>query len=812
MSVEQAPSGWPTYSLAARVSIVYALVAGAWIYASDALVAGLSAYVSDIRLLQTYKGWFFVAISALLLYGITLRTIRHLPRQGFQSVGGFAGEQLDGSDLDEQRLPWTQRLVIPLLIFCGLAIAIGLTGWLIYAQERAALERDKYGDIAAMADAKVANVVRWIGERREHARLIAADPFLAAGIHRWVTGGSHLNEDFTEILGWLTTLQHTFGYQSIAIVDALGRLRLHTAAVELDPSARARIDQALGTQDIVVSDLFRSQGPDGNVLFALDVVAPLVAPDPASHAAADALLLRVDAGQYLFPLVESWPTRSASAETELVRREGDDVLYLNAVRHAAHGPMSLRRRLDEPDLPPAKALRGEPVIQYGVDYRGVPVLAVARSIPGTEWILVAEIDAEEIYGPLRRIALATAAVVAIFLICAGAGIAFWWMQQRTRFLADRLQTRLERQALVRHFDYLSKYANDVILLSNEQGLVVEANARAEQTYGYPRDELIARPIATLYHGPTHGIAEQGRAPSQLPDGLLFEAQHQRRDGRLFPVEVSTRTIDVQGRKFQHSIVRDISERVHAERRARELDEQLRRVGIANELGQTVSSIAHELRQPLTAATNYVSTCRRLLQADPAQIAKAASMAVKAGEQIGRADHFVRDLRAFLQNQEPVFTSEDIRLIIEETREYALIGVAHLGIVVSYRHEEHLPPVRVDKIRIQQVVLNLIRNAVEAMSDAPRRELILGTRLTSPDEIEVSVTDTGCGLAPEMARRLFEAFVTTKPGGMGIGLSICRGIVEAHGGRLWAAAAPGGGTTFQFTLPVADDGGSIPDAG
>lgn len=294
-------------------------------------------------------------------------------------------------------------------------------------------------------------------------------------------------------------------------------------------------------------------------------------------------------------------------------------------------------------------------------------------------------------------------------------------------------------------------------------------------------------------------------PRPCEDGSVFEAQHRRRDGCLFPVEVSTRTIDVQGRTFQHSIVRDISDRVQAEKRARELNEQLRRVGIANELGQMISSLAHELRQPLTAAMNYVNTCRRLLQINPPSTEKALAMTVKAGEQIGRADHFVHDVRAFVQNQDSEFAAEDISSVVEETMKFALIGSAHLGILVSCRYGKDLPRVRADKIRIQQVLLNLIRNAAEAMSSSPRRELTIETRLASPGEVEVSVTDTGCGIAPEVTRRLFEAFVTTKPGGIGIGLSVCRGIVEAHGGRLWAEPAPAGGTAFRFTLAAADAG-------
>ena len=244
----------------------------------------------------------------------------------------------------------------------------------------------------------------------------------------------------------------------------------------------------------------------------------------------------------------------------------------------------MRRSVNDVELPSAKALRGMTEIGKGIDYRGVPVLAASRGIPGTEWVMIAKVDADEVCEPLRRIALATAMVVAICIIASGAGIALWWSQQRARWQAASLWTRLERQALVRHFDYLSKYANDIILLSDEHGRLVEVNARAEQAYGLSREELLGRPVKTLHDPCARSTAQRQAVTRQPAEGLVFETQHRRKDGSLFPVEVSTRIIEIEGRQFRHSIVRDISDRVQAEKRARDLDEQLRRVGDRQRIG------------------------------------------------------------------------------------------------------------------------------------------------------------------------------------------------------------------------------------
>lgn len=793
----------PAYILAARISIAYALIAGVWIYASDSLIGGLATYVGDTVWLQMYKGWLFVTVTALLLYGTIVVAVRSGARQSLAVAGSFT--QSEDADQTTSKRRWSQALV-PLLIFVALTLAIGLTGWLTYENERSSLRRDKNADISAVANIKIAEINRWLEDRRAHARLIASDPFLAAALDRWLADGAAADAQRDKLLGWLDNLHGALGYSWLAVVDASGRILLSTAPMAMDQASRDRVAMALADGEVKVSDLFRVDGAASKPVVALDVIAPLQSKGAGQGLESAVLVLRIDAEHYLFPLVQSWPkpspTTDTTAETLLVRREGDDILFLNALRHAPDPPMTLRRSINDPDLPPAKALRGEPQGLESIDYRGQPVLAVARPVHGTDWLMVSKIDADEVYGPLRHIALWTAAVVAICIAVAGSGVALWWQQQRARLLAANLQARLERQALVHHFDYLSKYANDIILLSDERGHLVEVNARAEQAYGYRRDELIGQPAELLYDPFARGLAIQRARQRPPAEGFVFETQHRRKDGSIFPVEVSSRNIEVRGQHFRHSIVRDISERVQAEMRARELDEQLRRMGVANELGQMVSSLAHELRQPLTAAMNYVNACRRLLEGVPSPPVKALTMTVKAGEQISRADLLVSDLRKFVQKRDTIYTTESIAEIVDETMEIALIGATHLGISVRCQHRERLPAVRADKIRIQQVLINLMRNAVEAMSASPLRELAIETRLSSPGEVEVLVADTGTGIAPEMAEKVFEPFVTTKDGGMGIGLAVCRGIVEAHGGRLWAEPAPGGGTIFQFTLPVA----------
>ena len=224
------------------------------------------------------------------------------------------------------------------------------------------------------------------------------------------------------------------------------------------------------------------------------------------------------------------------------------------------------------------------------------------------------------------------------------------------------------------------------------------------------------------------------------------------------------------------------------------------------LGEMSSALAHELNQPLSAIANYLNGVQRLLADDPSAASKKVRDALaKAVEQARRSGDIIRRLREFVSRGETAQRAESVARLVEEASALALVGARQLGVHVDFQLDPSADFVLVDKIQIQQVLLNLIRNAVEAMSESPRRELVVASRLARGARgkmVDISIADTGPGLAPEVAERLFQPFVTTKPQGMGVGLSICRTIVEAHGGKIWVEDGPGGGAVFHLTVPKA----------
>jgi two-component system sensor kinase FixL len=220
------------------------------------------------------------------------------------------------------------------------------------------------------------------------------------------------------------------------------------------------------------------------------------------------------------------------------------------------------------------------------------------------------------------------------------------------------------------------------------------------------------------------------------------------------------------------------------------------------MGEMASALAHELNQPLSAIANYLRGVRRIIEQGSTKPDTLITDALdRAADQSLRAGQIIRRLRDFVSPGDTERHDESLSKLIEEASALALVGAKELGIRVSIRHDSRAEIVFVDRVQIQQVLLNLMRNAVEAMSTVEKRELLIEMRRTDANQVMVCVTDTGPGVTPEIADRLFQPFVTTKKQGMGIGLSISRTIVEAHGGRLWFERPEGGGSQFRLTLPV-----------
>jgi C4-dicarboxylate-specific signal transduction histidine kinase len=262
--------------------------------------------------------------------------------------------------------------------------------------------------------------------------------------------------------------------------------------------------------------------------------------------------------------------------------------------------------------------------------------------------------------------------------------------------------------------------------------------------------------------------------------------------------VAERTVELADANLK--LKAEIAEREHSDLRLHDLRLELFHAARLSEAGQMTAALAHELNQPLTAATNSVNAARRLLaKGDQQTIGTVREIMEEAAADTMRASHIVRRLRDFVIRREVEMKEESVKSIVKEACAFALIGAKASGVRVDLRFDPNASQVLADRVQVQQVLVNLLRNSIEAMADAKRRKLSVTTTLINAETVDVAVADTGTGLAKGVADRLFEPFVSTKRNGMGLGLSICRSIVEAHGGRLRSEPNPGGGAIFRFTL-------------
>ena len=493
---------------------------------------------------------------ALLLGFLAIDSVQTLFHKRVDPAGRPAGSSRPGD-------PLRHRLFLPLAVF--LVIATGLAGasYTYFLHEREAIVRDIGAHLSAIADAKVREVTAWREARFKDASAIeiqavspstvraieGPDQVAAATVRQWIQGPKEAV------------------YANAVLVDRDGALHVAAGAAHSRELYAALANQARQAGGVVLADLEPGQSEED---LDLGLVIPLSVGRPTSRT----LVLGIVAHKTLDPLIESWPSPGGNGDILLLRGQGG----------AARAPAGMA--LSAAAL--AQLERGGTM--HGVGHRGVPVLAALRKVPASDWSIVAEMDLEQVEIPLRDQSASLALRLAALIAAAAFGLGVLWRHQRLQFYKQAYEAEQERRALAGHFDYLSHYTNDIILLTNTDGRIIEANERAVASYGYTREDLLQKRLGDLWQAP------QGEPEGQPPagfesDGRVVETRHRRQDGTSFPVEASTRQIDVDGAKFFQTIVRDITERKVMEEEVRQAKQKLEAVIEAAPAGIVVLDLA-----------------------------------------------------------------------------------------------------------------------------------------------------------------------------------------------------------------------------
>jgi two-component system sensor kinase FixL len=353
---------------------------------------------------------------------------------------------------------------------------------------------------------------------------------------------------------------------------------------------------------------------------------------------------------------------------------------------------------------------------------------------------------------------------------------------------------------------------DAMVIIDERGRILSFSKAAERLFGFAEAEVIGENVSTLMPSPDRErhdgyLRRYLETGEKRIIGIGRLVTGRRRDGTTFPMELAVGEAQIGEDRVFTGFIRDLTERQAYEKRLHTLQAELAHVSRVTAMGTLATSIAHELNQPLTAIANYVEAASAMLDADRGEEAVAVVREAldECATEAVRAGQIVRRLRDYISRGETERQVVSLARLVNEASALAFVGTGTQSLDLTIKVGEH-DLVLVDRVQIQQVLVNLIRNAMEAMQDRPHGRLTITTRRELQGFIEVIVSDSGPGVAPELADELFEPFRSTKRSGMGVGLSISRTIVEAHEGHIWADSSPFGGTSFHFTVPDADSAG------
>jgi two-component system sensor kinase FixL len=350
-------------------------------------------------------------------------------------------------------------------------------------------------------------------------------------------------------------------------------------------------------------------------------------------------------------------------------------------------------------------------------------------------------------------------------------------------------------------------AVDGVCTIDEQGVIESLNPATEQIFGYESGELIGRNLKILMPEPYQSehdsyISRYLSTGEKKIIGVGREVEGRRKDGSIFPLDLSVSEFQVAGKRRFMGLMRDISERKRAEHEARRRLDELAHASRLSALGEMATGIAHEVNQPLAAIVSYAQACLNLLNSESPDTDVMKDALTQITAQGRRAGEIVHHLRQLVRKDQAARTELDLNECVRSVLNLFTGELKSSGVSLSLELVRGIPRVRADRVQIEQVLLNLIRNALDVMEDQAdgSRQLFISTRFMGHTGVEVCVRDTGPGLGGDDPERLFETFYTTKPSGLGVGLSISRSIISSHGGRLWAKENRDRGLSVHFILP------------
>ena len=681
------------------------------------------------------------------------------------------------------RIPWHL-----LLIFSLLAAGILSLGYFFYRYQVTFFQNITAAELNAIADLKVKQIMTWRRDRMNDAQLIVGDPLWGRQVFDWLHGEDAPGQK-EKISKFLSDLNQG-SYAAVALFDVQGNLRLSIFEVkpEIFPLIKKAASDAMRTQKVILSDLYRP--PQGEELMTLAV--PVKVPQNGKEIVAGAVVFEINPHNYLYPILHTWPNPSKTAEAVMVRREtsGKGIIFLSELRHWKGDPLSLRKPLTDNQLVSVKAVSGQEGIVRGTDYRGVPVLAANRIIPDSPWYLTAKIDIAEVNAPLRRWLYLIPILTIAMMAAAGLGVALIWRNRDVQLYRQQYESELERRALSLRYEYLTKYANDIILIMDKDGKIIEANDSAVDSYGYSREELFNLYLSDLFGESRPSMTEPEQMEEEARDGLRFEGLNRRKDGTTFPVEISASVVEMGDKRIHQYIIRDISERKLKEKILQESEQQLRffssqlLIVQENERRRISKELHDELGPALMILKFHLSSIESRLPKNKKSLRNEFEILPQY------LDDIIENVRRLSWNLNPSVLEQfglatAIKNLLEDFgKHYAIQWEPPQVEAIN----DLFPPLSQSNIyRIFQEALTNIGRHAQATH--------ISVGIEKQDGYVIfTLEDNGSGFDPQAARNCDNRQ-------RGIGLAAMQERARMAGGRLEIRSQPGSGTHLTLTIPL-----------
>jgi PAS domain S-box-containing protein len=696
-------------------------------------------------------------------------------------------------------------LILVLAIVAALTV-IAAGGYLLYLGQKQSGERAINRELATVSRLKTAQISQWRSDLTARVESLSNSPLFNKSVAALLLAPDDNNLKAL-VTAELAGIQETSSFEEIRLVDVNGKTLSNSSATPsaLNQKTSADLSRALTSRQTIWGDFY---SPAGNNSPQMDIIAPLVNIHGDLNSAPGALIFKVNPAQDLYPLIQSWPTTSGSAEILLVARDGDQAVLLNELRQQSGATLKLRIPLNQENEPAAAAVQGTEGLFSGTDYRGTPVLASLQSIQNSPWFLVVKIDRNEIFAGsnLSGTWMAGGALGLIIVLL----VTLWIVRQRQLNHAFQVLYRenTEGKTRLNQLEYMFKYANDIILICNEKRQILQVNEHALEAYGYQQADLLGTTLTSLltpesvdaFLNQFNQIEERG--------AVTAEASLIRKSGTPIAVEISTRLFKIDARFFLQAIIRDISERKAKEEEIRRLNSSLEervqerttQLESANkELESFAYSVSHDLRAPLRGIDGWsqvlVEDYKDKLGEKGSQIlGRIRAETQRMGQLIDDLLRFSRDTRADINRQEVDMTKvvQTITNRLQQNNPNRQIKfVVQQGLKAE--GDAHL---------LEMALSNLLENAVKFTSKTPQ-PLILFGEVNKDGKHVFFVHDNGVGFDMAYAQKLFKVFqrlhkATDYPG-TGIGLATVQRIINRHGGKIWAEAQTDQGATFYFTV-------------